>query len=103
VKYRVSWSPSAVRDLDGIWNYYAVSASPDIAARIIYDIEKLADRLAKRPFLGAARSSLRPGLRSARSAPYLIFYSVGSDVVEIERVLHERRDVESQFAFDQVD
>lgn len=86
-------SPLAERDLDEIWDYYAVNASPEIAEKLLARIGASAERAAKRPTLGRMRGDLVPGLRSIRAAPYLIFYFVSESAIEIVRVLHERRDL----------
>jgi toxin ParE1/3/4 len=39
-----------------------------------------------------------PGMRSALADPYVVFYRVGTDAIEIIRVLHGRRDIASLFA-----
>ncbi len=33
-----------------------------------------------------------------RVAPYLVFYRIGDDAIEIVRVLHDRRDLEAALA-----
>ena len=50
--------------------------------------------------MGKARDDVRPGLRTVRADRHIVFYRVRSRVVEIARVLDERRDVEALFSDD---
>ena len=54
-------------------------------------------RLAKWPYLGPAREDLRPELRYFVIAPYLLFYRIIPDGVEIVRILHGSRDLGGLF------
>jgi toxin ParE1/3/4 len=83
----------AERDLDDIWDYYAINASPEIAERLLMRIGGRVEQAGKRPTLGRMRGDLLSGMRSMRAAPYLIFYLVTDSAIEIVRVIHERRDL----------
>lgn len=89
---RVLWAPRARQDLTDIRRYYARNASPEIADRLIREIERITRRIAERPLARRSREELAPGLRSALVRPYTIFFRVRNDDVEIVRVLHEKRD-----------
>jgi toxin ParE1/3/4 len=96
----VRWSPQADRDLLDIWGYYATVATDAIANRLLHNIYAAADRAAERPRLARPRDELIPGLRSIAIRPYLLFFRMASDDVEIVRVLHERRDLATVFGRD---
>ncbi|WP_333111842.1 MULTISPECIES: type II toxin-antitoxin system RelE/ParE family toxin [unclassified Microcoleus] len=53
--------------------------------------------LAQFPNMGRQRNELLTGLRSFPVKPYIIFYIILLERVEIVRVLHQSRDVEGQF------
>jgi toxin ParE1/3/4 len=93
-----SWAPAAERDVDDIWYYYAVNASPEIATRQVGKILAAVERVAKHPFHGRPRNEVRANLRSVRSSPYVVFYRVEPKAIEVMRVLHERRDFNAAFA-----
>jgi toxin ParE1/3/4 len=59
-------------------------------------VEKFA-LLAGQPKIGRARPELAPRLRSFPAGRYIIFYRLIPDGVEIARILHSRRDIESVF------
>lgn len=52
--------------------------------------------LAQFPDMSRAREDLLAGLRCFPVKPYLIFY-IASNQLEIIRILHQSRDIESQF------
>lgn len=91
-------SPATRDDLDGIWDYIGIqNDAPDAARRLLERIEGTFERLASVPGMGTRCEWLRPGLRRFPVRPYVIYYSPIQDGVEIERVIHGARDVESLF------
>ncbi len=88
---------SAVADLAEIWAYIARD-SPDNADHYIDRIFQICQEgLASNPRLGRAREELSPGLRSLVFESYVIFYHPIPNGVEVVRVLHGMRDIESIF------
>lgn len=92
------WSPEAVHDLDGIWDYYQRVAGRSTAENIIRRIGEIVATIEDHPFAGRERNELRPGLRSLAAKPYVIFYRVKRDLPAIVRILDGRRDIEEIFA-----
>jgi toxin ParE1/3/4 len=88
---RVAWAPKAKHDLRDVWRYYARVATPDIADKLLREIDQAGERLAEQALVWRARDEIMQGLRSVRVSPYTVFYRVQNGVVEIVRVLHERR------------
>jgi toxin ParE1/3/4 len=95
---RVVWAPRAKRDLRDVWRYYERVASPEIADTLLREINKAGERLAEQALMWRARDEVLPGLRSVLVHPYTIFYRVDDGVVEIVRVLHERRNFAAVFS-----
>lgn len=92
---RLIWSRFAADDLRKIRRHYVRTASPEVADRIVREIDGVARRISRLPLTGRNRDELAPGLRSALARPYTIFYRIGrigAAQVQIVRVLHERRD-----------
>jgi plasmid stabilization system protein ParE len=73
---RVEWAPLAEHDLFKM---------------------KVAARLSEQYSIWRRRDEIAPGLHSVRVAPHVIFYRTKNGVVEIARVLHERRDLSGLF------
>ena len=88
--------PSARDDLNEIWEYIAQD-NLDAAERLVERIEELCELLATRPQLGRRREELAPGLRSFPEGSYFIFYQPIPDGIEVVRVLHTSRDIDSLF------
>jgi toxin ParE1/3/4 len=51
--------------------------------------------LAQFPEIGRSRPEIAPGLRSTLVHPYVIFYRLEEEVVQIVRILHGERDLRS--------
>ncbi|MBE9094706.1 type II toxin-antitoxin system RelE/ParE family toxin [Tychonema sp. LEGE 07203] len=93
-RYRLS--QQAEKDLEDIWIY--LGQQDEIAAD--RQLARLLDRfpmLAQFPNMGRQRNELLTGLRSFPVKPYIIFYIILLERVEIVRVLHQSRDIEGQF------
>ncbi len=87
--------PSATSDLAELWDYIAYDNSAN-ADRFVDRIRSTCSTtLAENPRIGRSREELSPELRSFPFQDYLIFYRPIDDGVEIVRVLHGSRDIES--------
>ena len=89
-------TPRATQDLIEIWNYIADDSVKN-ADRFIDDLDETIRKLCRHPGMGRQREELAPRIRSFPHQPYVIFYREASNFIEIVRVLHGARDVESGF------
>lgn len=85
----------AQSDLDEIWDYLASEADEAIADRVVDEIRYACERIVEFPHSGRTKEMLRPDLRSFIVRNYVFFYYVHSDGIEIIRILHGARDIES--------
>lgn len=86
-------SPQAVADLEQAIDYYLEHAGPDVAARLIDDLEHAFRLLAENPNIGHRRDDLTSEpIRFWRVHAYLIAYQAESSPVAIGRILHTARD-----------
>jgi toxin ParE1/3/4 len=93
--YRLS--KEAEQDLEDLWVYLA--KRNDIAGD--RQVAKLLDRfpmLAQFPTMGVSQDRLLEGLRSFPVKPYIIFYILIPDGIEILRIIHQSRDIEDYFS-----
>lgn len=93
-KYRVL----PVAEFDLRYNYrYIANDNPAAAGRWLSKVRKLFEMLVRQPFIGESRIELQPSLRSFPCGNYMIYYRPleGDVPVEIVRVLHGSRDVDS--------
>jgi toxin ParE1/3/4 len=93
----IAWSADAEEDLFEIWAYLRREASISVADRVARRIIGSCQRLSAWPYSGRNRDDLLLGIRSIVSSPYVVFYRVSDDNVEIVRVLHGRRDIDAIF------
>jgi toxin ParE1/3/4 len=89
--------PRALADLAEIWAYIAED-SPDHADAFVDLLDSKFQALSRRPGLGRLRPDLHPDIRSLAIGRYVVFYLPLSRGIEVVRVLHGSRDIESVFA-----
>jgi toxin ParE1/3/4 len=90
----VTHTVRAEADLDEIWFYIAVDTVA-AADNLLDDIDKSCRLLAMEPNAGRLRPELAPHLRSFPVGRYVLFYRPQDDGIEVVRVLHSARDIES--------
>src|SRR5437868_2423826 len=94
---RVLFTPLAHKDLQTIWDYLAEEASEETADGILDFIQEKCEKIAAYPAAGKTRNELMANLRSFAVKSYVVFYIPLSDGIEVLRVLHGARDIESVF------
>ncbi len=94
---RPQLTEQAEADLDEVW---AVIAAENLTAanRMINAILSASRVHSSYPGLGQARDDLHPGIRCFAVSPYVVYYQPVESSIEILRILHGARDVESIFA-----
>jgi len=96
---RILRRPLAGADVDEIWDYIAEDSMVEADAWVDRLDAKLR-LLAAQPLMGRARDELSPGVRSLPFGRYVIFYLPLSDGIEVVRLLHSARDIETLFERD---
>jgi toxin ParE1/3/4 len=84
----------AESDLDEAWDYLA-QRNESAADRLLDTVLERARVHAQFPLMGRPRDDLSPGLRSFVVSPYVVFYRPVVGTIEVIRVLHGARDVDS--------
>lgn len=92
----IRFSAVAEQDLISIWNYVAQHGE-NSAAKLIKEISKKFILLRDNPHIGREQNSYLVGLRSFVVKNYYIFYLPTDDGIDVLRVLHSSRDIESIF------
>ena len=92
MNFRVSELAEA--DLVEIWSYYAIEkGDPDLADRILDQIQATLRKIARTPGIGHQRTDLAdPSARFWKVHSYLIIYRE-AEIVEVSRILHAARDI----------
>lgn len=93
----------AAADIDQAVDYYVAEADTEVALRFVDAVERAIGQIGRSPQSGSLRFSYEleiPGLRFRPLArfPYLVFYVVGDEVVDVWRILHARRDIPAAIA-----
>ena len=96
----IIWSADAERDINDIWDYLAAEATVRVADEAVRNIFRACHMLDGHAFLGRPRDELIPGMRSILAHPYVVFYRVAGLNIDVVRVLHQRRDIDTIFATD---
>jgi toxin ParE1/3/4 len=93
---RVTRRPQAEADILEIWDF--------IAEDSVAEADQWVDRLdakfelwATQPMMGRPRDELAPGLRSLTFGRYVVFFESMLDGIDVVRVLHGSRDLETGF------
>ncbi|HVF51206.1 MAG TPA: type II toxin-antitoxin system RelE/ParE family toxin [Pyrinomonadaceae bacterium] len=92
----VKVAAAAEEDLRTIWAYIA-EHNPEAAGKVIKEIVGKFALLRDHPRIGREQDKLLLNLRSFTVKDYLIFYQPLENGVEILRVVHGSRDIESIF------
>jgi len=92
----ITLRPRAITDLTEIWNYIS-DDSEQRADGFIDLLDRKINMLARRPNIGRIRDELAEGLRSFPVDRYIIFYCSIPKGIEIVRVLHGARDINTVF------
>jgi toxin ParE1/3/4 len=90
-------SPAAELDMQKIVDHYA-AVSVDLADSFVSELEYALHELCDEPNIGSRRYANFLTDRSLRSwhlarFPYIVFYRIGDNEIDVLRVLHERRDL----------
>lgn len=67
--------------------------NPAVADRYATEFDQKSHVLTQFPELGRLRPEIAPKLRSTLVKPYVIFYRLEGDVVQIVRIIHGKRDL----------
>jgi len=85
--------PTAEADLEEIWDYTVENWSATQAEHYVSDIFTSINHLVANPHLGRSVAGLRSDYRRYRIRHHLIFYVVDDGVVDVIRIVHEKRDI----------
>ena len=88
------YRPQARLDLKHVYRHIA-EANPTAAAVLVRLIDTKARLLAGSPHIGQGVPDLAASLRRFPVGDYLIFYEVTASGIEVVRVLHGARDIET--------
>lgn len=95
-KLPIKRSPLAKQDIGGIWLGIALHNRQG-ATRVVRDIDARIKSLSEFPELGPARPEIARDMRVLIEGKYLILYRIQPSSIEVVRVVHGARDIETLF------
>jgi toxin ParE1/3/4 len=91
----VRLTPQAKRDLDEIWAYTAERWDVAQAEAYLRTLDASFKLLADHPGIGRKIDDIRKGYFKFPAGSHIVIFRVNKEQVEIVRVLHKSRDVET--------
>ena len=96
MSYLVVFTPEAEAQLIELYDYLAVEASPETAARFTDGIVTYCESLSSFPVRGTRRDDVRPGLRiTSYRKRVVIAFAVDADQVQIIGIFYGGQDYEA--------
>jgi toxin ParE1/3/4 len=95
---KLIFSPSAIRDLQGISDYTLQTWGADQEDRYLKDLWGKLAAIQASPESYRLREDLAKGCRSARHEKHVIFFSITGQTLQIIRILHGAMDFNSRLA-----
>ena len=89
----------AAADLKAIGDYISRESLAQ-AAKTVGELRRICASLSEASLRFPLAPQLGEGVRRAARPPYVVFYRVGDDVVEVLRIIHAARDYERLPLFD---
>lgn len=93
---RITRRPLAETDIVEIWDYIA-DDNFEAADRWVDQLDEKLRLLAMQPLMGRTRDELERGVRSFPFGRYVIFYMPTDVGIDVVRVLHGARDIDTVF------
>ena len=95
---QLSWRDAAEQEYFAIVAWYAEASGPTLASRFVDAVDETSALILAYPHAGSQRFDISPQgstllFRRTGRFPYLLFYLLHEDRIEIVRLLHERRDI----------
>jgi toxin ParE1/3/4 len=89
---------AAENDVQGIVDYYFGEGLQETAVHFSDALEQTINKIGSHPALGSPRYAHELGIEGLRFRliprfPFLVFYVVGEDYIEVWRILHTKRDI----------
>lgn len=94
--YRVIYTPSAAKDIDGAVTYLFFNLSAPQAARdLVHELNETVKRIVEYPYAGSlyrTNRAMRDEIRWVLVKGFVLYYSVSENEIQIRRFLHARQD-----------
>ncbi|MBF0290973.1 MAG: type II toxin-antitoxin system RelE/ParE family toxin [Nitrospinae bacterium] len=89
---KITFAASAVRDMEGLLNWYAEQSAPEVGHRFVEEIFGQVERLASHPQSGRIVPEFdQPFLRELIHPPFRIVYKLEREKVRVVRIWRSER------------
>lgn len=96
MKLNYQLSKLAEIDLENIWIYTFENWSIKQADKYINQIIKQIEKVCSNPEIGKSISEIKSKHRMRKINSHLIIYKIEDEILKIDRILHEKMDIENQ-------
>ena len=96
MKLNYKLSQIALKDIEGIWNYTAEQWSKQQANKYYRQIFSVIDEVCQNPEKGRSIDHIKEGFRRVNIKSHMIIYKNDERILFVDRILHQRMDIERQ-------
>ena len=96
MKLNYKISQLALEDIDSIWQYTLLNWSKDQADKYYLDIFDGIYSICQNPMIGKSVAEIKEHHRRILIGSHMIIYKQENNLIVIDRVLHQRMDIENQ-------
>ncbi len=96
MKLKFELSKLALKDINSIWDYTAEQWSVSQANNYYKQIFEVIDLICENPEIGKSIKLVKEEHRSKIARSHMIIYKIRKDKVLVDRILHQRMDIENQ-------
>jgi toxin ParE1/3/4 len=89
-------SELALEDIDSIWEYTLLNWSISQAENYYKEIFNTIELICTNPKIGISLNEVKSSHRKRLVGSHMIVYKVQNEIVFVDRVLHQRMDIDSQ-------
>ena len=89
-------SELALEDIDSIWEYTLLNWSISQAEKYYKEIFDTIELICTNPKSGTSLNEVKASHRKRLVGSHMIVYKVQNEIVFVDRVLHQRMDIENQ-------
>lgn len=98
MKLAYELSKLALKDINSIWNYTAEHWSIEQANTYFELLFEVINSICSNPQIGKSIKDVKENHRSKIVKSHMIIYKIENEKILIDRILHQRMDIESQLA-----
>ena len=96
MKFNFEVSKLALKDMDEIWEYTAEHWSKQQANKYYKEIIDVIEKICNKSVMGTGIDEVKKGHKRVNIRSHMIIYKIQNNTVFIDRILHQKMDIEKQ-------